>query len=187
MNRIKIFAVTILSLTLMVGSIVPASAEDNDIYSRFNSEEKTFIQNVENDKGFKLDDENISYEVTPEGILVITEKINETDFNIYSNETALENDPYGVQPAGIISTLVGIYLVYDFFDTIISAVKFTCKAVEGITGWDGCGYLLRNITVKGKYKVTRYFQKNSNCQPMHSFQCNSGNNGYWTTSVTKVQ
>lgn len=90
-----------------------------------------------------------------------------------------------IESASWVEALIGI--VKKAWD----GIKYTCIIVEILVGSNVCAQigvaLLKTMMPNVKYKATANFYRNPNCQPMHSYHCNSPAGGaYWKTSVVRV-
>lgn len=84
---------------------------------------------------------------------------------------------------------VVIELVFDFIAGI--TLGWVCNGLSKTHGIeDYCGYAIKQalagIVTSGRYRVSKYFYKDPNCVPPHSYMCNSAPYAYYKYTMTKV-
>ena len=154
-----------------------------------NSEEKEFVNKVCIIENINRDSTSLKIYKDNLNNIFIYHYVSDSKVDIY-NYTSTMREYELPTDRGIITTLIGIYLLYETIETYTGRVSKACAVIQFVSGFDGCSYLLHTVldslvyAQRKKYKVIRYLYKDPDCPyPPHSAACNQLPYAYWKTSV----
>lgn len=88
---------------------------------------------------------------------------------------------------------VGKEVIVDLAWDLVSGAVFgwTCNALSEIHGVDDyCNYVVQQaiagLAISGRYKVVKYFYKDTNYVPPYSYMCNNAPYAYYKYKMMKV-
>lgn len=152
-----------------------------------------FIKLVERNEGFRVTDRGIEVQETKENDRVeikIIDKRSPDSISVISSKDLFDTPNFSLRfnPFQWVKDVI-IELAWKFGVALL--VGWTCKGLSETHGIeDYCGYAINQaiagIVTSGKYKVSKYFYKDPNCVPPHSYMCNSAPYAYYKYTMTKV-
>lgn len=178
-KKFRLIGVLMLSFVILFSASVPTFAQNvdgvNDQVSTLDIERYKNI--IYTNEGIIIDDDQIIDVVIEDGVVTLSV---ETTMGFDAYVFGLEGE---TGPSARID-IIGIIM------KIKNGTQWVCKLVTAISGSNVCAKvglaILNSMVPDVQYKAVSYFYKNPNCQPQHSYQCNSGGNAYWKTTVVRV-
>ncbi len=159
-----------------------------------NESDEIFISMIENQYNISRNDENVFVQYNGDGTTSISIVNSDQSATIFTSQTAKENE---ISQNGkrrsmkkiIYKILVWLYNAYSFGGD----VKTGCAVIKGVSGFDACGYVSKEVIkslvksgTRKKFNVIRYVEKLTCPYPPNSQQCNAPPYAYWRTEIEAV-
>lgn len=182
-----------IMLIFSILNCVTSNAKENtgSLGQNFNSEK--FIEFVERNEGFRVTDSGIEVQETKENDkneIKIIDRRNPDSISIISSKKLIDTPNFKLRFNPL--TWLAEEIIEVFEELVVDGtIQWVCNGLSKEHGIeDYCGYVLNQaiagLIPSGKYKVSKYFYKDPNCVPPHSYMCNSAPYAYYKYEMIKI-